>query len=156
MGDAIAYFGDHVDMSDGGNDFASTVGIGGVVGTNFTWPVGSAKRSKLDLTPEKVEYWDKWIKIYKEKMLPRGEYLGTLYDIGFDKPETHAIRKDGRIYYALYVPEWKGKIELRGLAEKSYQVIDYENGKKLGTARGPVSQLNVEFQRHLLLEARPD
>ena len=27
MGDSIAYFGDHVDMSDGGDDFASTVGI---------------------------------------------------------------------------------------------------------------------------------
>ena len=36
MGGSIAYFGDHVDMSDGGDDFASTVGIGGVVGTNFT------------------------------------------------------------------------------------------------------------------------
>ncbi|MGA8184140.1 MAG: glycoside hydrolase family 36 protein, partial [Terriglobia bacterium] len=56
MGDSIAYFGDHVDMSDGGDDFASTVGVGGVVGTNFTWPVGSGparrrRRASLDLTP---------------------------------------------------------------------------------------------------------
>ncbi len=156
MGDGVAYFGDHVDMSDGGNDFASTVGIGGVVGTNFTWPVGSAKRGKLDLTPEKVQSWDKWIKIYKEKMLPHGKYLGALYDIGFDRPETHAIQKDGKIYYAFYAPEWKGQIELRGLSENSYQVTDFENGRDLGVARGPVARLNVEFQKHLLLEVRPD
>ena len=40
-GDAIAYFGDHVELSDGRQDFASTLGIGGVVGTQFTWPPGS-------------------------------------------------------------------------------------------------------------------
>ena len=33
-GDAIAYFGDHVELSDGRQDFASTLGIGGVVGRN--------------------------------------------------------------------------------------------------------------------------
>ena len=34
-GDAIAYFGDHVELSDGRQDFASTVGIGGVVGNTI-------------------------------------------------------------------------------------------------------------------------
>ena len=48
-GDAIAYFGDHVELSDGHEDFASTLGIGGVVGTQFTWPPGSAARPRLDL-----------------------------------------------------------------------------------------------------------
>jgi alpha-galactosidase len=41
MGDRIAYFGDHVELSDERQDFASSVGIGAVVGTEFTWPVGS-------------------------------------------------------------------------------------------------------------------
>ena len=40
-GDQTAYFGDHVELSTGRDDFASTVGIGGVIGTEFTWPVGS-------------------------------------------------------------------------------------------------------------------
>jgi hypothetical protein len=34
----------------------------------------------------------------KDKMFSRGEYLGDLYDIGFDRPESHAIRKDGQMY----------------------------------------------------------
>ena len=66
-GDAIAYFGDHVELSDGRDDFASTLGIGGVVGTHFTWPPGSAQRNRLDLTPDKKQVWGKWIGIYKDK-----------------------------------------------------------------------------------------
>ena len=155
-GDAVAFFGDHVELSDGREDFASTVGIGGVVGTNFTWPVGSAARNRLDLTPEKEKTWTKWVQLYKDKMLSRGEYLGGLYDIGFDRPEAHAIRKGASMYYAFYAPEWSGKVELRGLANRAYRVADYEKGQDLGTIRGPVATVPASFQKHLLLEARPE
>ena len=156
MGDSIAYFGDHVDMSDGGDDFASTIGVGGVVGSNFTWPVGSARRSRGDLTPEKEKIWDKWIKIYKADMLSRGEYLGTLYDIGFDRPEAHAIRKNGNMYYAFYAPQWSGKLELRGLEKRAYRLTNYETGEVLGTVRGPVATWTAQFEKHLLLEAKAE
>jgi alpha-galactosidase len=154
-GDGMAYFGDHVDMTK--DDFASTVGVGGVVGTNFTWPEGSAERKRGDLTPAREQNFEKWLRIYKEKMLSRGEYLGALYDIGFDRPETHAIRKDGNLYYAFFAPQWKGKVSLRGLAaDHVYHVTDYVDGKDLGTVRGPAASLDVEFEKHLLLEARPE
>ncbi len=153
-GDATAYFGDHVELSTGHDDFASTIGVGGVVGSEFTWPPGSAGRNRDDLTAAKEQVWAKWIGIYKDKMLSRGEYLGALYDIGFDRPEAHAIRKGKSLYYAFYAPEWKGKIELRGLENRSYHVTDYENGKDLGTVQGPVATVEVVFQKHLLLEAR--
>jgi alpha-galactosidase len=154
QGDSVAYFGDHVDMTK--DDFASTVGVGGVVGTNFTWPEGSAERKRNDLTPAREQAFAKWLGIYKEKMLPRGEYLGGLYDIGFDRPETHAIRKDGSMYYAFYAPQWNGKVTLRGLSERAYHVTDYEDGKDLGAVRGPVATLDVKFDKHLLLEAKPE
>ncbi|HZT32237.1 MAG TPA: glycoside hydrolase family 36 protein [Bryobacteraceae bacterium] len=154
QGDSIAYFGDHVDMTK--DDFASTVGIGGVVGTNFTWPEGSAERKRNDLTPAREQAFEKWLRIYKEKMLSRGEYLGELYDIGFDRPETHAIRKDGSLYYAFYASQWDGTVTLRGLSNRSYRVTDYVEGKDLGTVRGPDATLTVKFERHLLLEARPE
>lgn len=154
-GDGTPYFGDHVELSDGRNDFASTVGIGGVVGTQFTWPVGSAAKARYDLTPEKEALWKKWVDIYYEKLLSRGEYLGDLYDIGFYRPEAHAIRKSARMYYAFYAPEWKGTIELRGLGKGVYTVHDYENAKDLGTVRGPSGTLDVQFSKHLLIEAKP-
>ncbi len=154
-GDATAYFGDHVELSDERQDFASTVGIGGVPGTQFTWPAGSAQRNRLDLTPEKELIWQKWINLYKEKMPSRGQYLGELYDIGFDRPEAHAIRKSENMYYAFYAPEYQGKIELRGLQSNSYLITDYENNKELGAVRGPVGSLEVQFKKHLLLEAKP-
>ena len=155
MGDDVPYFGDHVELSDGGNDFASTIGVGGVVGTQFVLPSLVQKRSKLDLTPEREKDFEKWLAIYREKMLSRGQYLGQLYDIGFDVPETHVIRKGQTMYYAFYAPQWKGTIELRGLEGRKYSVVDYVKGTNLGTASGPVARLPVEFEKHLLLEVQP-
>jgi alpha-galactosidase len=161
LGDEVAFFGDHVELSDEGQDFASTVGLGGVVGTEFTWPVGSGPagrdgRRRGDLTPDREQHWAKWLALYKEKLLSRGEYLGELYDIGFDAPETHAIRKGARMYYSFYAPEWRGNVELRGLADRKYRVLDYENGKELGAVQGPSAKLNVNFSKHLMLEASPE
>src|SRR5262249_42894355 len=55
MGPSAAYAGDHVELSDRGDDFASTVGVGAVVSTKFTWPrqPGSKSESAKDvlLTP---------------------------------------------------------------------------------------------------------
>jgi alpha-galactosidase len=156
MGPSVPYYGDHVELSDGRDDFASTVGVGGVVGTKFTWPVGSKKKSRVDLTPEKAKIWEKWNKIYLENMLPKGIYLGDLYDIGFDKPEAHAILKGNKMYYAFYADSYKGDVELRGLEKHAYQVMDYENQKDYGTVQGPVARIPVEFEKHLLLEAKPE
>ncbi len=133
IGDNVPFFGDHVELSDGANDFASTVGVGGVVGTQFVIPALVEKRSKSDLTPAREKEFEKWLRIYHDKMLSRGQYLGELYDIGFDAPETHVIRKDKTMYYAFFAKQWKGPIELRGLEDRNYSVVDYVTGKDLGT-----------------------
>ena len=156
MGPSVAYFGDHVELSEGGDDFASTVGVGGVIGTKFTWPVGAMKDSKVDLTPEREKIWKEWLEIYEGKMLSQGTYRGDLYDIGFDRPETHAIRKDGKMYYAFYADSYQGDVRLRGLEDRTYRIRDYEHGKDLGPAKGPVASLSVQFRKHLLLEAAPE
>jgi alpha-galactosidase len=60
------------------------------------------------------------------------------------------------MYYAFYAPQWNGKVTLRGLSERAYHVTDYEDGKDLGAVRGPVATLDVKFDKHLLLEAKPE
>jgi alpha-galactosidase len=155
MGDTIPFFGDHVELSDGANDFASTVGVGGVVGTQFVLPSLVTKHSKSDLTPEREKEFEKWLRIYREKMLSKGQYLGQLYDIGFDMPETHAIRKGQAMYYAFFAKHWKGPVELRGLEDRDYSVVDYVTGKRLGKVSGHGAHLPVEFDGHLLLEVQP-
>jgi alpha-galactosidase len=155
MGDSIPYFGDHVELSDGGDDFASTLGVGGVVGTQFVLPALAEKPSKSDLTPSREKEFETWLRIYRDKMLSQGQYLGQLYDIGFDVPETHVIRKQQTLYYAFYARHWKGPVELRGLEDRTYDVVDYVNGTKLGTVSGHNAHLPVQFDKHLLLEARP-
>jgi len=155
MGDDVPYFGDHVELSDNHDDFASTLGIGGVVGTQFVLPSLVEKHGRFDLTPDHAKSFEKWLKLYQEKGLARGQYLGTLYDIGFDQPETHVIRKDQKIYYAFFASVWKGSVELRGLDDRAYHVVDYVDGKDFGIVRGPVAHLSADFSRHLLLEATP-
>jgi alpha-galactosidase len=155
MGDTVPFFGDHVELSDGADDFASTVGVGGVVGTQFVLPALADKKSTSDLTPAREKEFEKWLRIYRDKMLSQGQYVGGLYDIGFDVPEAHVIRKDQTMYYAFYAKHWKGPIELRGLDDRNYSVVDYVNGRPLGTLSGKNAHLMVEFSKHLLVEARP-
>lgn len=154
MGTDLPYYGDHVELSSGGEDFASTVGVGGVIGSKFTLPDLSTTTSKYDLSPAKEMKWSLWSEIYLKKMLPKGSYRGELYDIAFDKPETHAIEKDGSMHYAFYAEDFHGSVSLRGLSPDEYQVWDYVRGTDLGKVRGPEASLEVKFQGYLLIEAR--
>ena len=124
----LAYYADHVELSDGGLDFPTQIGVGGIIGSKFTWPAPNpkAKGDGAILTPEKEAALKKWVAIYNDKMLSRGNYL-NLYDYGFDKPEAHVIEKNGALYYAFYAPEWKGEaITLRGLnPDRPYTVTEY-------------------------------
>ncbi len=143
-GSYVAYYGDHVELSDGKSDFASTVGIGGVPGSKFIWPESAhinVETGNIGLTPEKEKEWKKWLDIYKDKMLSKGKYLGDLYDIGFDRPETHVVQKGDTLYYAFYAEEFDGNLELRGLDNnKNYKLTDYVNNIDLGVVSGSNNQ----------------
>lgn len=174
LGPGSAVYGDHVELThvanvngderDTGQDFASTLGTGGVLGTKFTWPDDAPKYKDVYLTPEKEAHWKKWIGLYNEKMLSRGTFL-NLYVYGYDVPEGYAIEKDGAMYYAFFAPatsaqqdsppskQWSGEIELRGLEPGKYHVTDYVNAKDYGTVTAPDARLKVSFNDHLLLEA---
>jgi len=167
LGSQSAVYGDHVELTevdlkntaneiDKGRDFASEVGVGAVVGTKFTWPDYGKRFKIVELTPgEKEAHWKKWVEIYRNKMLSKGEFL-SLYTYGYDFPEAYAISKDGVMYYAFYTADkdkrWAGQVELRGLAPGTYKVTDYENGKELGTVDTTSNKLSVDFTDHLLLE----
>ena len=155
LGPGAPFAGDHVELSDGGDDFASTVGVGAVPSTKFTWPADPKPKDSFLLTPQREAEWRKWIGLYKEKLLSRGTYRGDLYDIGFDEPEAHAIERGDAMYYAFYADRYRGIIELRGLRAGAYHVRDYVNGRSLGVVSGPGRTLEVDFEHFLLLEARP-
>ena len=155
MGPSAPYAGDHVELSDGGSDFASTVGIGAVVSTKFTWPIDPKLKDSFLLTPEHEQLWRKWIALYRSHLLPSGIYRGTLYDIGFDRPEAHVIEKDGSMYYAFYADHWRGPVELRGLNAGAYVVRDYFNDRLLGQLTDAHHHIDVRFERFLLLHVRP-
>jgi len=172
LGPQAAVYGDHVELSEmtpigkggwseHGTDFASTLGTGGVLGTKFVWPDPGPKFKPVALTTEKDALWKKWIALYNEKMLSRGDFR-DLYVYGYDVPEAYAIQKDGKMYYAFF-PEkqngtFTGEVELRGLKAGTYRVSDYVDGKDMGTVQagdGKAPRLKAEFREHLLLEVSP-
>lgn len=150
----LAYYADHIELSDNGDDFGTQIGIGGVIGSKFTYPKDNphVKTSYL-LTPEKEKLYKKWVGIYNEKMISKGTYL-NLYDIVYDKPETHVIKKGDTLYYAFYADEWDGEIELRGLSkDKRYTVCEYtSNEKKTFEIDGNNPLIKPSFKRNYLIE----
>jgi alpha-galactosidase len=184
LGPRAAVYGDHVELTqisgegdneqDLGSDFASTLGTGGVLGTKFTWPDYGPKLKNVYLNSEKEPHWKKWIALYNQKMLSKGNFL-DLYVYGYDVPEGYAIEKEGNMFFAFYADnkdgkpalagkssksgnntgEWKGQVELRGLQARQYKVVDYVNDKDYGTVTGPTARLDVEFSGSLLLQATP-
>ncbi len=169
LGPQSAVYGDHVELSamtpvgangwsEHGTDFASTLGTGGVPGTKFVWPDPGPKYKPVNLTAEKDALWKKWIALYNEKMLSKGEFR-DLYIYGYDSPEAYAIEKDGNMYYAFFASAgkpFKGDVELRGLKPGTYHVLDYVDGKDFGTVQADASgtaKLAADFKDHLLVEA---
>ena len=152
-----AYFGDHVELTDTRQDFASQIGIGAVPGTKFVWPAaGGRNQDRILLTPEKEKSFKHWIEIYNDKMLSKGIYRGDLYDIGYDYPETHCIQKVDTMYYAFYNPNFNGTVQLHGLnPDKKYKVYDYFHDKNLGTINGNLPKLKINFTQFQVLELTP-
>jgi alpha-galactosidase len=174
LGPNAAIYGDHVELTritgentnkeqDVGNDFASTLGSGGVLGTKFTWPDYGPAYKNVYLNSTKQAHWKKWIALYNEKMLSKGNFE-DLYVYGYDTPEAYVIEKSGTMYYAFYAApagekfnkegEWSGEVELRGLESRTYRVTDYVNNKDYGTVSGPTGKLRAAFTGSLLLEAK--
>jgi alpha-galactosidase len=110
-----------------------------------------------DLDPRQKELWGRWFREYRALRLDDGEYL-NLYDIAFDKPEIHVVRKGEDLYFGIFAEAWsrKKKIELRGLdRSRRYQVYDYGNRVSLGEISGAAPFLEIGIKGSLLLRVRP-
>ena len=153
----LAYYADHVELSDGGLDFPTQIGVGGVIGSKFTWPAPNptVEGDGYVLTPEKEAALRKWVGIYNDKKISTGRYL-NLYDYAFDKPEAHVIEKDGAMYYAFYADKWNGEgIVLRGLENRSYTVTEYTSDEPRSyTVEGPDPVIHPDFEGSYLIEVK--
>lgn len=168
LGSKVSYSGDHVELTNRRwddllnksviykeEDFASTIGIGGVPSTKFTSPNIVQSDSPLMLSNTKKEKWLKWLNIYYKYMLSKGEYI-NLYDIAFDKPETHLIKKGDELYYSLFADSFQGSFEFRGLEpNKKYKITDILTGNEIGKVDNINPNLIIEFNNYLILQGRP-
>ena len=160
----IAYSGDHVELTNriwdestqkenivGKEDFVSTIAVGGVPSTKFTVSGIKQADSTLVLTAEKENIWNKWISFYKDEKLKDAKYV-NLYDIAYDKPETHLLKKENEYYYSFFAKDFSGKVELRGLEKGDYKVQDINNDKKLVDLSSDDPYVKINFKSNLLLK----
>ena len=151
-GASTPYNSDFIDVNVGNMKFpimfANAIGVGAV------------PQSFYGKTPSEdvLDIYKKWFGIYSSEMISKAEYL-NLYDMNFDKPETHVFRKeeDGKeiFYYSFYADEssWSGNIELRGLnSTKEYKVIDYVNNNELATVSTSSPSIKVNFENYLFVK----
>jgi len=168
MGGQTPYSGDHVELTAGRwdaslarwvvtgvEDFASTIGVGGVPSTKFTVPFLAQADSSLMLPEAKASTYRRWISAYLRERPSEGVYR-NFYDIAFDRPEMHVIEKDGALYYGIFVDSsWSGPVQLRGLSAKQYDVIDYVDQSTVGLVQGPSAVLDLDVENYRLLKAVP-
>jgi alpha-galactosidase len=83
----------------------------------------------------------------------------NLYDIRWENPEGHVIRKGEKLYYGFFTQTpgqtYSGTVQLRGLNAGHYHVTDYVRGRPVQDVAGPTADLPVKFQDSLLLVAEP-
>ena len=156
MGPSAAFAGDHVELSDHHDDFASTVGVGGIVSTKFTWPARSKAEGFVFADAgegRRVAPLDRGVP--REDAAARNLSRRTL---------RHRLRQAGdarrrevrplvlRLLRAAISP---GTVPLRGLAAGRYRLRDYINGRDLGEISAAAARLQIAFQGSLLIEAIP-
>jgi alpha-galactosidase len=126
--------------------FETAIGTGGQLTTFYR-----------QLDDRQLDLWKRWFHEYKELGLAQAQYV-NLYDLAFDKPEVHVVRKGPDLYYGIFAEYWPASknIELRGLDRNAtYQVYDYGNRRQLGTVKGSEPNIKLGFRDSLLLRLRP-
>jgi alpha-galactosidase len=127
--------------------FESALGTGAQVTTFYK-----------DLDSAQFKEWKKWVEKYRELGLSQAEYV-NLYDIAFDNPEIHVVKKGAELYFGIYADTWEKShaIELRGLAKGvDYKVFDYNHDKELGTVNGSHPEIKIDFSDYLLIRLTPE
>lgn len=172
MAPDCAFHGDHVELSDREHDFASTVGIGGIVDTKFTWPPGSSGPSVLkpggnfDLHEPDELRLRAWLKALRDEQLDQALYTFGFYRFGFEPVEVHVLDAGERRYYSCFAvagpgedslgARWSGRLELRGLTEGRWKVKVWAEGadvadRDLGEVTPGHPTLDLAVQGSLLL-----
>ena len=101
-----------------------------------------------------MEYYERWLGIYNKEKFAEGEYL-NLYDIAFDKPETHLIKRGKTFYYSFFTNgRFDGSVELRGLEKGEYEASDIYSCKVLSTFTSDAPVVHIHFDRYMIVKVR--
>ncbi len=88
-------------------------------------------------------------------MLAKGKYLGSLYDIGFDKTSKGMRSRRAAPFITPSMPTGGTARSAARAGPGSYALTDSFTGASLGTATRAKSTIPAKFERFLLVRATP-
>jgi alpha-galactosidase len=104
----------------------------------------------------RFDYYQKWLRISESEKLSEGEYL-NLYDVGYDRPETHVIRKGHTYYYSFFSGgRFHGIVGLRGLPKGRYRATDLVTGNDVPFVHPDSPFLSLNFDRSAIIKIVKD
>jgi alpha-galactosidase len=130
--------------------------VGGIPSTKFTLAGTAQPDSTLVLTDARRRIWQAWIGAYERDWPSEGEYR-NLYDIAFDRPETHLLARGDTLYYGFFPAggENSSSVELRGLGKRTYDLTAFPTGEHLATVRGPRARFSLPSGEPSFVKAVP-
>ena len=162
MGHGSSFAGDHVELSDGGDDFASSVGVGAVISTKFTWPkdtdnpVDKLPPGGFVLTPaEGGAVAQVGGTLQAAHAAARANTSAGCTTSASTSPKRTPSRRTARCTTRSMRSSWNGPVQLRGLGAGTYRVRDLFNDTDLGTVDARANTLTASFEK-FLLRAAPD
>ncbi len=150
-----------MELSDGGDDFASTSASARIPSTKFTWPKDTDKPTdKLPpggfvLTPAEGALWRKWIALYQEHAVARGSISASSTTSASTSPKPTSSPPAASCTMPSTPNRWNGPIALRGLGKGEYRLTNSFTGEPLGSATAAHNSINAKFDKFLLVEAAP-
>ncbi len=157
MGPSAAFAGDHVELSDGGDDFASTVGSRRHRLDQIHLAVDPKPKDSFLLTPAREAIWRQWIALYNERQLAAGHAIAAN---STTSASTNRKRTWSRNPAASTTPFMRAISPERCRCAASlpgrYRVRDYFNDRRLRRSLcGAHAQPPWHSRGSLLLEAIP-
>lgn len=171
----IAMYVDDFDDNPMSGSFMNVIGLGAKLETLFN----------VESYQERQTEWQEWMSFYYREDVVSGQYL-DLYDIAFDYPEGHVVKKNDAYYYTFFThydglfacldnrcddqnllqmekpkdDEYKGSIELRGLdSNTQYMVTTYPEGidvDMFSDNRGNITVYGVTMTKELMYIVKAD
>ena len=153
MGPSAPYAGDHVELSDGGDDFASTYGIGGIPRPSSPGPRTPTSRptsfrpAASCLPAEGASCGANGSRSTARTCCPRASISASSTTSVSTSPRRMSSPPAASCTMPFTPKHWNGPIALRGLGRGSIALTNSFTGEPLGSATAADNSINAQIRQ---------